>query len=162
MPHGWRWVLCPIDMQWKCSPLKAVGLPLIPMAVFQLGCGMSDCLVYLSFFVLFFSYCCEKYHDQKQFGKVLFHLAVHHKGKSGQELKAGPKAAIMEECYCLAQFVLCIYRGPPAKGWRYPQWAGPSVSIINQENAPQVCLQPSVVGDSFSWSSLFSDDSSLC
>lgn len=54
-----------------------------------------------------------------------------------------------------------IYRGPPAKGWRYPQWAGPSTSVINQENAPQVCLQPSVVGDSFSWGSLFSDDSSL-
>lgn len=124
MPHGWRWVLCPIDTQWKCSPLKAVGLPLIPMAVFQLGCGMSDCLVYLSFcFVLFCLYCCEKYHDQKQFGKVLFRLAAHHKGKSGQELKAGPKAAIMEKCYCVAHFVLYIQRAS-CKGMALPTVGG--------------------------------------
>lgn len=31
--------------------------------------------------------------------------------------------------------------GPLAQGWLCPQWAGPTISIINQEDAPRHALR---------------------
>lgn len=53
-----------------------------------------------------------------------------------------------------------LYNSGPAQGQYCPQWTGPShinISIINQENAPQTCLQHFL-----SWDSLFTGDSRLC
>lgn len=115
------------------------------------------------FFVFFFLLLWEVLWPKTTWKRFYFilQLTVHHKEKSGQELKAGPKAAAVEECYWLACSVCSLYiQRATCEGMVLPTVGGSF--HINQENAPEGCLQASVVGDSFSWGSLFSDNSSLC
>lgn len=63
---------------------------------------------------------------------------------SGRDLKAGTESLTLENVAvllplaCSACFL--ILSRTTCEGWYYPQWAGPSHRIINQENAPDLPL----------------------
>ena len=95
-----------------------------------------------------------KHHDQKASwgGKDLFGLHFHKEGNyDGNSNRAGAGAEAMKGYYLLAFFLWLAQSdflenpGPPAKGWPHPQWAGPSPSITNYENALEACLQPDLI-----------------
>lgn len=90
---------------------------------------------WLSCFFVFcvFFYCCEKCYDQKQLGKGFISScnlqSIIKKSRDRNSKQDLRQLQWRNATDWLAQFVLYIYRGPPAKGWCYPQWAGPSTSI---------------------------------
>ena len=75
-------------------------------------------------------------HGQKWGGKGLYHSQFFIKrvrtGTGGRNPEAGADAEAMEGCCslacssCFASPAFLENPGPPAQGWHYPQWAGPS------------------------------------
>lgn len=64
-----------------------------------------------------------------------FQVTMHLWEKTGQELTVEPAAQTKD--YHLQTCLVFFLRspGPSAPGWRHPQWAGPSTSIISPEKA---------------------------
>lgn len=70
----------------------------------------------------------------------------------GRDQETGTETEAMEG-YGLLVFPADFLRQarPPARGWHCPTVLGPPMSITNQENVPQTCLQVSLMKVIFSF-----------
>lgn len=75
-------------------------------------------------------------------------LTVHRKESQGRNLEARTEAEITEEGYLLTlpQTASFYNSGPPTRKRQLLQWAGSSISFINQDSVPQACLQANLMG----------------
>lgn len=63
---------------------------------------------------------------------------------SGTEAEAVEEFGSLARSSWLAQVAFLYNPGPPARRWPRPHWAGPFISTIRQENAPQANLMATV------------------
>lgn len=105
----------------------------------------------------FSSYCCDKHHDQEQFGEestyliLQFQFSSHQWRKKTQKLKQELKQRLWRNAaywfaFCLMlSSIACTNQAHVPRGGATHSGMGPPIPIISQNNLSQVWLQANLI-----------------